>query len=132
MHRGVLTCRRDASLADVAELMAMRRVHSVVVTDDARDPDALWGIVSDLDLAAASSVRDLDEQSAGAAAATAPLTVGPWETLPRAAQLIVSGSATALASLPPALRQIATRLRPDHIVDRIDRFSRQSRVDYVY
>jgi CBS domain-containing protein len=88
MHRGVLTCRRDASLADVAELMAKRRVHCVVVTDDADDPRALWGIVSDLDLAAASSVRDLDEQTAGAAAATAPLTIGPKETLQRAAQLM--------------------------------------------
>ena len=88
MHHGVLTCRRDASLADVAELMATRRVHCVVVTDDAQDPRALWGIVSDLDLAAASSVRDLDEQTAGAAAATAPLTVGQGESLQRAAQLM--------------------------------------------
>jgi CBS domain-containing protein len=94
MHHGVLTCRRDASLADVAELMATRRVHCVVVTDDADDPDALWGIVSDLDLAAASSVRDLDEQTAGAAAATTPLTVAPGETLQRAAQLMTEhGSA---------------------------------------
>lgn len=94
MHHGVLTCRRDASLADVAELMATRRVHCVVVTDDADDPDALWGIVSDLDLAAASSVRDLDEQTAGAAAATTPLTVEPGETLQRAAQLMTEhGSA---------------------------------------
>jgi len=67
MHHGVLTCRRGASLADVAKLM---------------------GIVSDLDLAAASSVRDLDEQTAGGTAATAALTVRPAETIQRAAQLM--------------------------------------------
>src|SRR5215211_1270368 len=74
MHRGVLTCSRDASLADVAALMASRRVHCVVVADEPGDADSLWGIVSDLDLVAAAGVRDLDEQTAGAAAATAALT----------------------------------------------------------
>jgi arabinose-5-phosphate isomerase len=89
MHHGVLTCRRGASLADVAKLMAREHVHCVVVTDDdADDPAALWGIVSDLDLAAASSVRDLDEQTAGGTAATAALTVRPAETIQRAAQLM--------------------------------------------
>ncbi len=89
MHHGVLTCRRDASLAEVAELMAREHVHCVVVTDDdGSDPDALWGIVSDLDLVAAASVRELDEQTAGGTAATAALTVRPTETIQRAAQLM--------------------------------------------
>ena len=73
MHDGVLTCPRQASLARVAELMASHRVHCVVVTDEPGDAGSLWGIVSDLDLAAAASVRDLDEQIAGATAATAAL-----------------------------------------------------------
>lgn len=88
MHRGVLTCPRDASLSHVAELMASHSVHCVVVTDEAKDGELLWGIVSDLDLAAAASVRDLDEQTAGGTAATAPLTIEPGETLQRAAQLM--------------------------------------------
>jgi CBS domain-containing protein len=61
MHRGVLSCSRDATLAEVACLMASRRVHCVVVADEPGDADSLWGIVSDLDLVAAAGVRDLDE-----------------------------------------------------------------------
>jgi CBS domain-containing protein len=89
MHHGVLTCRRDTSLVDVADLMAKEHVHCVVVRDDdSDDPAAFWGIVSDLDLAAASSVRDLAEQTAGGTAATSALTVRPDETIQRAAQLM--------------------------------------------
>jgi CBS domain-containing protein len=88
MHDGVLTYRRDESLAEVAELMATRHVHCVVVTDDLEREVPLWGIVSDLDLAAASSVRDLAEQTAGGTAGTPALTVSPDETVQRAAQLM--------------------------------------------
>ena len=88
MSDGVFTCRRDDSLAEVAELMARRHVHCVVVTDDLGRESPLWGIVSDLDLAAASSVRDLADQTAGGTAATAVLTVSPDETVQRAAQLM--------------------------------------------
>jgi putative ABC transport system permease protein len=41
---------------------------------------------------------------------------------PRAALFIVSATPAALAGVPAALRQVAARLRPDHLVDRIDRF----------
>jgi crotonyl-CoA carboxylase/reductase len=88
MHRGVLTCARDESLSTVAELMVQHRVHCVVVTDNPDQAGALWGVVSDLDLVAAASVRGLDDQLAGATAATAALTISPGETLQRAAQLM--------------------------------------------
>ena len=94
MHEGVLTCSRDTSLDEVAALMADRHVHCVVVTDD--DVNAVWGIVSDLDLVAAASVRDLAEQTADATAATAALTIGAPETLQRAAQLMTEHGATHL------------------------------------
>ena len=86
MHHGVLTCAQETPLTDVAELMADHRVHCVVVSDD--DAEALWGIVSDLDLVAAALVRDLDEQTAGGSAASPVLVVGPDETVERAAQLM--------------------------------------------
>jgi CBS domain-containing protein len=90
MHAGVLTCGRDESLQAVARLMARHRVHSVVVVTDAGSGEqSLWGVVSDLDLAAAASVRDLDAQTAGAAAATPALMVAPDDTLQRATQLMV-------------------------------------------
>jgi len=106
MHRGVLTCSREATLADVAGLMASRRVHCVVVTDEPGDVDSLWGIVSDLDLVAAAGVRDLDEQTAGAAAATAALTVGPGETIQRAAQLMTEHGTAHLVVVDAARRPV--------------------------
>jgi CBS domain-containing protein len=106
MHSGVLTCGRDASLAEVAELMATHRVHCIVVTDDPGDAESLWGIVSDLDLTAAASVRDLAEQTAGAAAATVALTIGPGDTVQRAAQLMTEHGTTHLVVVDAGHRPI--------------------------
>ena len=106
MTNGVITCRRDESLAEVAKLMARRRVHCVVVTDAPDAAGALWGIVSDLDLAAAASVRDLADQRAGATAATEVLTVGPDETLQRAAQLMTEHGTAHLVVVDAARRPI--------------------------
>jgi CBS domain-containing protein len=70
MHEGVFFCARDASLATGDELMASHGVHAVVVVDDLDDVHAVWGVISDLDLAAAASLRDLEQQTAGGSAAT--------------------------------------------------------------
>jgi len=88
MHHGVLTCEREAPLSEVAATMARELVHCVVVESGSGEEGPLWGIVSDLDLVAAASVRDLDEQTAGGTAATPVVTVSPAETLERAAQLM--------------------------------------------
>lgn len=96
MHEGVLTCGREESLAAVAGLMADHRVHCIVVTDEPSRAPSLWGVVSDLDLVAAASVRDLEEQVAGAAAATPALVIAPDDTLQRAAQLMVEHALTHL------------------------------------
>lgn len=106
MHHGVLTCSRDASLARVAELMATHRVHCVVVTDDGQDGGSLWGLVSDLDLVAAASVRDLEHQSAGATAATKALTISPKVTLQRAAQLMTEHGTAHLVVVDPERRPV--------------------------
>jgi CBS domain-containing protein len=89
MHHGVLTCSQHDSLSLVAGLMARHRIHAVVVAaDHPAEPGALWGVVSDLDLVAAASVRELSEQTAGATAATSALTIAPGDSLQRAAQLM--------------------------------------------
>ena len=88
MHRGVFTCEREDSLSVVAATMVRERVHCVVVENRSDEAGAPWGIVSDLDLVAASIVRDLDDQSAGGSAGTPVVTVSPKETLERAAQLM--------------------------------------------
>ena len=88
MHRGVFMCERGARLSEVAATMAREHVHCVVVESDSDEAGPLWGVVSDLDLVAASTVRDLDDQSAGGSAATPVVTVSPNESLGRAAQLM--------------------------------------------
>ena len=112
MHQGVLTCGRDESLATVARLMADHRVHCIVVTDDLMHALSLWGVVSDLDLVAAASVRELEEQVAGAAAATPALVIAPDDTLRRAAQLMVEHAVTHLV--------VVARGRPAGVISTLD------------
>jgi CBS domain-containing protein len=101
MHLGVLVCAQDTALSEVARLMAEHHVHSVVVTDDPGDAGALWGVVSDLDLVAAASVRDLDDQTAGGTAVSPALMVAPGETLRRAAQMMTEHATAHLVVVDP-------------------------------
>ena len=96
MHRGVFTCEREALLSEVAATMVSESIHCVVVEGDNGEGGPPWGIVSDLDLIAAATVRVLDEQTAGASAATPVVTVSPTETLARAAQLMTENSTSHL------------------------------------
>ena len=54
MHRGVVTCSPTTSLVTVARKMAAHRIHCVVVREN--DTDAVWGVVSALDLVAAAAL----------------------------------------------------------------------------
>lgn len=101
MHEGVLTCPVEAPLAEAARIMASERVHCVVVVGDDAEERSPWGIVSDLDLVAGALVRDPAEQTAGASAASPVVTVGPDDTLLRAAQLMTEHAATHLVVVDP-------------------------------
>ncbi len=99
MHAGVVTCPLQTSLRDVARIMATYRIHAVVAFGD--DPGeipgpALWGVISDLDLARAANAPDFEERTAGEIAATPLLLVAADETLPRAAQLMSEHEVTHL------------------------------------
>jgi CBS domain-containing protein len=107
MHHGVLSCDREAPLSEVAETMARKVVHCVVVENGSADPGPPWGIVSDLDLVAAATVRELDEQTAGGSAASPVVIVGPDETLERAAQLMTEHGTTHLVVVDPRTRRPA-------------------------
>lgn len=109
MHPGVLTCPPEAALTTVARMMDAYRVHCVVVFTDADDDvgPGVWGLVSDLDLAAAASDADLEGRSAGGTAATPVVTVRPDESLRRAAQLMAEyGTAHLVVTEPDAYRPI--------------------------
>ena len=86
MHRGVIKCAEDAPLSVVARVLAAHRIHCVVVPT-AREGDE-WGIVSGLDLVDAAFAGELADRTAGETAASCTLTVGPRESLARAAQLM--------------------------------------------
>lgn len=49
MHRGLLTCRKDAALGQVAVMLTQHHVHALVVVDRDRRP---IGLISDFDLLA--------------------------------------------------------------------------------
>jgi CBS domain-containing protein len=112
MHPGVVSCTRDTSLGAVAELMARERIHCVVVQNG--NGDSLWGIVSDLDLVAAATVRELHEQTAGGSAGTPVLMIAPDETLERAAQVMTEHAAGHLVVVDPAT------VRPVGVISTLD------------
>lgn len=96
MHQGVFTCERETPLSEVAATMTERLIHCVVVESGSGELGPPWGVVSDLDLIAAATVRDLDDQTAGGSAATPVVMVTPGETLERAAQLMTEHSTSHL------------------------------------
>ncbi|HZO60099.1 MAG TPA: CBS domain-containing protein [Solirubrobacterales bacterium] len=53
MRVGVVTCRPETLLIDVARMMSLYQIHSVVV-QDVGEGERPWGIVSSLDIAAAA------------------------------------------------------------------------------
>jgi CBS domain-containing protein len=98
MRVGVITCRPDTRLADVARMMVGYDVHSVVVADV--DPQrGLWGIVTSLDLA--RSAEDLGSLTARDLATTDLVTVRSNESLQRAAELMSDHGVTHLIVLQP-------------------------------
>jgi CBS domain-containing protein len=88
MHAGVVTVSPDMKLSKVAEVMANRRLHCVVVAAEPIEVASLWGIVSDVDLISAACVRDLEEQSAAGSASTPAVLVSPNAALMEAVELM--------------------------------------------
>lgn len=98
MHHGILSCTPDASLGEVAGVMAEHRVHAVAVTGGTHERPV--GVVSALDVVAAAASGE--ELSALQAAATESLAVSADESLDRAAQLMVEHGVSHLVVLEPA------------------------------
>jgi CBS domain-containing protein len=75
MHPGILSCEPDATLTEVAQMMATHHVHCVAVVGISHEqPECfVWGVISDLDLVRAGID---DGRSPGARAlATQPIVV---------------------------------------------------------
>jgi CBS domain-containing protein len=104
MHWGLVSCPADASLDTVARLMTAERIHCVIVVH-AGDAGPLWGVVSDLDLVAAASVRPLVEQRAGGTAMRPAVTIAPSESLAVAARLMARTGVSHLVVVDPVERR---------------------------
>ena len=116
MTESLITCAPSTPLRGVAALMATHRVHSVFVFDYGNEDDEmpeLWGIVSDLDLAAAAWA-DVDSQTAGESAVTPLVYVRKDDDLRHAAQLMTESGVSHLAVVDPRTR------RPVGVVSTLD------------
>ena len=100
MRVGMITCRPETSLYDVARMMVTYKIHAVVV-QDVGPGQRPWGIVTSLDIAAASG-SDLYEQEAQDVATIDLVTVPANEALQKAAKLMAEHEVTHLIAVEPA------------------------------
>jgi CBS domain-containing protein len=98
MNVGLVTCRPETSLGDVARMMTGYGMHAIVVSD-VPGGNRAWGIVTSLDLARAGD--RLRERSAGDVAQTDLVTVGSDEPLVRAAQLMAEHRISHIVVVQP-------------------------------
>jgi CBS domain-containing protein len=82
MHLGVVTCKHDASLSEVAQTMIDNGVHCVVVVDEAGEA---CGVVSDLGILEACD-RDCKQMKAEDILHKCTVTVRPTASISAAAR----------------------------------------------
>ena len=88
MHPGIVFCVPEAPLRTVAQIMAQRRIHAVVVSDlDMPVWKHKWGVISDLDLIRAFE-SDVHRVTAAEIAVADPATIDAGDPLQRAAQVM--------------------------------------------
>ena len=103
MSRGVISCPPETPLRVVARMMATFGVHAIFVfehTDEDDEARRLWGVVSDLDLVAATRL-DLDSLTAGATAITPLVTVEADSPIAEAGSLMAQYGTAHLAVTDP-------------------------------
>jgi CBS domain-containing protein len=116
MTVGLIHCAPETPLRTVARMMATYRVHAIYVFDYGNESDEnveLWGLVSDLDLAAAACA-DIDERTAADSTVTPIVTVTGDQPLADAAALMAAGGMTHLAVLDTVTQ------RPIGVVSTLD------------
>jgi len=118
MHRGVLSCRPETPIAEVARMMVANRVHAVVVDGIRRDRGGMehlvWGVVSDLDLVGRLDVADARALTAGDMSATPAVVVAPEDAVSEAARLMHDYDVHHLLVVDPGSR------RPVGVVSTLD------------
>jgi len=116
MHPGILSCEADATLTDVARLMATHHVHCVAVMGISHNRPGeklAWGIISELELLRAGS-RTGAHQSASAIALQPIISVEPTMALREAGELMLTHGVTHVVVVDPELQ------RPTGILSTLD------------
>jgi CBS domain-containing protein len=91
MHPGLISCSPNTPLRTVARMMALYRVHAILVTAHGEEElpgGGGWGIVSDADLLRAAETGDLDEELSSSIATSPVQTIASSDELSSAAALI--------------------------------------------
>ena len=104
MHPGLISCSPDTPLRAVARMMALYRVHAILVTAHGGEElpgGGVWGVVSDTDLLRAAQTGDLDEKASRVIAGNPVLTVTAGDELARAAQLMAEHEISHLIVAEP-------------------------------
>lgn len=104
MHLGVITCRVDTSLCEIARMMIDNNVHSIVVLDEAGE---VCGVISDLILMKAYS-KDIVNMKAEDIVKGCTVTISPNATLDEAVKVMTDKKIYHLVILsePPFRRPI--------------------------
>ena len=94
MQLGLFECEPETDLQTVAQIMATKTIHCVVVAGER------WGIISDIDLMRALG-PGLENPRAGDIAATDVVAIKPYDTLEHAAQLMADHDTAHLIVVSP-------------------------------
>jgi CBS domain-containing protein len=102
MHPGILACVPDASLPEVARMMATHHIHCVAVVGVSHEepPCGVWSVISDLDLLRAG-IRDGEASSAREIAQQPLVTVEPSVPLREAGEVMLTHGVSHLVVVQP-------------------------------
>lgn len=102
MHPGILACEPDASLREVAQMMATHHVHCLAVVGISHEepPCGVWSVISDLDLVRAG-IGDGEVQSARMISQQPLVSVEPATPLREAGELMLTRGVSHLVVVQP-------------------------------
>ncbi|MDQ2896677.1 MAG: CBS domain-containing protein [Actinomycetota bacterium] len=102
MHPGILACTADLPLRAVAGLMASNRVHCIAITGNSAGErgEAVWGIVSDLDVVR-TAIREGFDRTAGELALEPAVTIDAAASLSDAGELMLTRCIHHLVVIAP-------------------------------
>lgn len=107
MHRGVMACDPDATLTEVARMMATHHVHSLAVmglSAAAAGEMLSWGVITDRDVLTAG-MRGDDDRTARSLVRHSVLTVEPATPLREAGELMLTTGDSHLLVINPDTQQ---------------------------